>query len=542
MAVPVYTTDLVTIAYADDDAPDAGGGTWTEMVGHTGGGADTPDTDYFIFGAGCITQAVAGKTGTQAGLQYNYGSDIGGSFKTGTCVFMWHVMLAGNAMDSFANGGMRMYIGDAAGDWYGWKTGGYNFARNPYGGWHNVVVDPTFTGDYQEGTPTLGAYQYFCSLPNMVNAVSKGNVHGVDAIRYGRGSFIVSGGEHTAGYSTFAGMAAANDDQNARWGLFQAQAGGYLWKGQMDIGVRSLPNSAFFVDSYRSITVDDTPRTYRKFNQIRVINPNTKLNWTGINVSSLSPTGGLLSPGQFEVVDDAEVRKDTCVFTDLDRFVYKHNGIIQDSTYRRCENIRQGTTAFTRCVFEDSRGSAAVSASDLEQISYCDFTRDLNRGGRSHAIAISASGSYNFTGNTFSDYGPTATPSAAILNNSGGLVTINVLDGGDSPTYENRGSSTTNVIVSVSYTLTGLVSGSEVQIVTQTNETPLYHLEIATEEDGITAGKKKAVYSYNYTTDTPIYAYIHHVDYRWLRVTDVLTNESKSQGVAQQFDQWYSNP
>ena len=157
-------------------------------------------------------------------------------------------------------------------------------------------------------------------------------------------------------------------------------------------------------------------------------------------------------------------------------------------------------------------------------------------------------GSYNFSGNTFTGYGASGTVSAAFFNDSGDLITLSIIGGGDSPTVFNApDGSTTDVVLSVSYTLTGLIENTEVQIVTQALETDIYHLENATQDDGGGQGRKKAVFSYSYSddlggTDTPVWIYLHHLDYEWTKVTDILTAQNKSVPVSQKTDRNYSNP
>ena len=77
----------------------------------------------------------------------------------------------------------------------------------------------------------------------------------------------------------------------------------------------------------------------------------------------------------------------------------------------------------------------------------------FTRGSSSHAIVITATGTYDFDTFTYSGYGSDATNTAAIRNESGGAVTINV-NGGDTPTVQNgTGASTTLVINPVSLTI-----------------------------------------------------------------------------------------
>ena len=252
--------------------------------------------------------------------------------------------------------------------------------------------------------------------------------------------------------------------------------------------------------------------------------------------------GDGLSTGQLEVVDDCDVAIDTCAFTDMGTFIFQSNSTIIDTTFRRCGSVRQGDGAFDGCIFEESTGTASLSANDLAKIDNCDFTSD----GSNHAIGLTSlhpRGDVILEGCTYTDYAAVSgsTGNECIYNNTGKLINIYV-DGGDYPTIRNGVKSKTQIILATTYTLTGLVSGSEVNFVEQASGDTLYHVEIATDDDGGGTGTKQVIYSYSYVSDIPIYIYIHKVEYVWLNVTDTLTNVNKITPVAQQIDRWYSNP
>ena len=105
MTPPSYTTDLTNITAADNNTG------WSELTGHTSGGADATETDYFIHNGACVSQSTGAATGTTAGMEFDYGSDMSGSFSAGDCFFVWHVFLPANAVDTFANGGLRFGVG-----------------------------------------------------------------------------------------------------------------------------------------------------------------------------------------------------------------------------------------------------------------------------------------------------------------------------------------------------------------------------------------------------------------------------------------------
>jgi len=107
-------------------------------------------------------------------------------------------------------------------------------------------------------------------------------------------------------------------------------------------------------------------------------------------------------------------------------------------------------------------GVAFITTNDLAKISDTAFD---NTGGAGHAIELTAAGTYTFTGNTFTGYGADASNNAAIYNNSGGAVTINIAGGGGTPTYRNgAGASTTIVAGAVTVKVTAITdAGTPIQ-------------------------------------------------------------------------------
>ena len=131
MVAPSYTTDLNLISTME------GASTGDEFVNMTQGGSPVLDADYFIQGAACHTADQKNKTGLQS-IAFDYGATI--SFATGECIFMWQVLLAGNAIELEANGGYRLIAGTDLTNWDSWYVGGSDGFRNPYGGWQNSVA------------------------------------------------------------------------------------------------------------------------------------------------------------------------------------------------------------------------------------------------------------------------------------------------------------------------------------------------------------------------------------------------------------------
>lgn len=436
MAVAIYNTDLSTITLCE------AGETYEEFVGYALGDNAAVETDWYLQGSACASDEANNKTGVGHSIGKDYGSSV--SFSAGDCFFAWMMCMAGNAVDTFVNGGYRVLIGPSTTNFDGWAVGGRDFGRNPYGGWTNVVVDPTHAADYTGGTGGTGTYQHFGIAFKMTSGISKGRPNCADAMRYGRGDLYVEHGQ-AAAYGTFTAMATTNDASAAKWGLFQAEGTGYLWKGLMSLG--TVANAVDFRDSNVNITIDNTPRTYTDFNKIEIVNASSNVEWTGVNITSLDASG--LSIGCLEMMNDATFKVDNCVFTDMDTFIFDSNATLTNTTFRRCGQVNQEGADIDDCIFDNSTAAVSLLVDNLDNIDNCDFYSD----GSNHAIELTpdhAGGSYTLTGCTFTDYaaGDGSTGNECIFNDSTGHVNISV-GTAQIPTIRNGPGASTTVTGSV---------------------------------------------------------------------------------------------
>ena len=489
MAAPSYNTDLVNITTAES-------GTWAELATtYTAGGTVTvPETDYYIQGTGCASQALsASKSGFLFSLVFNYGSSLTSVITAGKCVFMWQVLQAGNAMETFDNNGLNMFIGDsltAAGGSGGkiWRTGGKNFGRNPYGGWQNVAVDPRVNADTAYGTPT-GAYQFFGSVLNTTAVISKGSPHAVDAIRYGRGTILITGGTVATG-GTFAGIAARNDNQTYRWGLFQTEGTGYLWKGLLSFG--DATHACVFIDANRNITIDNTPRTYAAFNKIEIYNTGSTVTWSTINFTALLSTQ--LSRGNFEMMSNATTSFSNCIFTDMYTFIFKSTATLTSCIFRRCDQITQGSATFTNCLITYSTAAKNMVVDDISKITYTDFVSD----GTGYAIeGFSSADDYQLVGLTFTGYavsGGTSGNEAIHVLATGGTVNLYISGEGSADPSIHTAGATVNIIsnsVDVGITVKtsdgDLINGARVLLLADEGGTLPYRVSVTIANTGTTA-------------------------------------------------------
>jgi len=147
------------------------------------------------------------------------------------------------------------------------------------------------------------------------------------------------------------------------------------------------------------------------------------------------------------------------------------------------------------------------------------------------AVTVTVADTYGanaFAGHSFSGN------SVGLRNTSGGAVTVNA-SAGDSPeaAIENLASGTVTVNNTVTYTLDGLKTGSEVRIYKTSDGSALAGTESST---------TSFAYSYTYISNTNIYVNIIHNDYEWLAINDTLISTDKTTKVFQRTDRNYSNP
>ncbi len=170
----------------------------------------------------------------------------------------------------------------------------------------------------------------------------------------------------------------------------------------------------------------------------------------------------------------------------------------------------------------------------------CTFTGSASSG---HAIRIDTPGTYTLTSNTFTSYGADETTSAAIFNNSGGLVTINLAGGGSSPTVRNGAGASTVVAVSATLTIkivddagVAITATCEVTVVKDADVSILYNVENVT--TGTTA------YAYSSGAGTVTYINIVNVTgYQPKTVNNhILASANETITVQLDVDRFYANP
>ena len=462
MAVASYTTDLADFETFEGTP----GGSLVEMTNFTTTQQNTfadDDTDNPIQSNthGSVAQRTAG-----AG-SIVFDRTTGVTLAAGEAFFIWANFLQSQAVDTFTNDGIVGFVGTGTGAYYVWTIGGSDFGRNPYGGYANYVIDPTITtGRTTQGSPGT-TYTHVGWGANVIAAIAKGSPFNIDAIRYGRGEVIVTGGTTPDPAAEFDSLAAQNDAVANRWGLFSEQFGSYLWKGLISLGTSAT--AVDFQAANRIITIDNTLRVAAGFNRIEINNTSSNIDWDAINITSLST----VSRGQFEMIDGATLDFNTCVFTDMDTFIFnKGTGAcnLLNNTWRRCRAITQGGATFTNCLFDNTDSGATESlistTTTISLITNCDFNRASGTVNAVFIDNITTTGTLTWSGNSLTGYG-SQTVGTGISSTAGGAlrlrftsgtptITISVVSGATVPTVEivnAGGTGTVNIEQNVGITI-----------------------------------------------------------------------------------------
>ena len=233
-----------------------------------------------------------------------------------------------------------------------------------------------------------------------------------------------------------------------RWGLVQAQKGGYLFKGLAHLGTDTTP--VYMSDSNVNLTIDDVSKVTASFNGFEIRNVASVVKWKKVNITSLST----VSRGYFKMVDNAIHEPDDCVFTDMGTFEYLSNAVPIKITHSRCDLVTQGGATMVDGYINNPNGPIGILIDNLNIITgYTFISTGSNYGADLGTVATI---SYNWNnkeeghviGVAGTDVGVTPTGNETLLVsvNAGEVLTISVASGASTPSVANSGLGTVDVI------------------------------------------------------------------------------------------------
>lgn len=524
MATAVYASDLTLI----DDAEAAAN--YSALGGGAAGLSD--ETDYYIENSQCVSKA--GFTASTRGFILNTGTR---TVAAGDAVFVWSKQNNRNLMDTIANGGARVLIGDGTADYDHFYIDGSNSDGSDLAGWRNYAVDPTETPSNTTGTPTT-TNRVGMMWKIFGSGSLKGNPNAMDVSYHGRELQVTEGFTVAAG--TFAGAAAGG--LTARWGLFYEVAGGYQQHGAFVMGTTGT--ACNFDDSDRVISVLDDLFVPAGFNEFEIRNASSVVQWSNIQIQALGVNAPYLL-----TLDVGTFTGDSCFFTGAGATIFNSSSTATNCTWK--------ASAVITAAGADMTGSKVLTPTVALNTSALIWTPATDPSGllegmtfemgatATHAIefGISSPTTINLSGNVFSGYNTTTNnqnDSTFHIKRTTGTVTINISGSGTTASNLTYRSDGATVVIQQNVTLTfdTMKDSSEVRVYAAGTKTELAGIENATagsaDNRNFPASLGAGV-SVDYTIVNEQYEIIRVEGYTWPSANQTLA-------IQQRFDRNFEDP
>jgi hypothetical protein len=511
MAAQSITTDL-TVGNNEMTLMEAG--TNTANFGSGQGASD--ETDFYIQGSQSFSRKVSGN-GTVAG----FGISATGPSVSGQHIYIWANCLTPGLVNTTANGGIRVSIGNTTSAYDDFFVSG---SEDLIGGWKCYCVDYEATPDATSGSPN-GTGTVGVQL-RTIGTINKSNL-GVDAIRYGTGIDATGGGSPDPDLD-FITIATTDGLVANQWGVCQPSDAGVNLQGRIRVGADDTSTVTSFVDVDAVVTkVNNNPAG---------VNANTKTNFSGLilqgSLTTVSLTGCLflsLDTTDKGFIDASSATNAIgtstitgCTFLDWGTVDGRSSLTINACSFKNTGIVTANGSPISDCTFDGSEPVDMGTA--LSDISGSTFTS----GGSGHAITTSIStGTISFNNNNFSGY-TTGANAAINFTATSGSVTINY-SGGNLPTFQTAGV-TVSFQASSSLTLTNLKVNTEVRV---------YQAGTTTEVAGVENSGTSETFSINVGSVDIV---IHNLNYLYQKLFAIDTTSDRSIPIQQQIDRQYENP
>lgn len=519
--------------------------TINEADSTTGWNAGDTRTETFAEAPACIGQALNNATGQL------YFTDSTARNVSDTLIYVYGFNNAVQGVWNGANPPLALHIGDGTNRISFRMAGGDRRVFSHLDGpteWQQLVLDGSQASAMNAAGLTTARAGNFASLnlsaitqfgtdqTTLSKALAGGFNAGCDIIRIGNDGIVVTGG--TTGDRGSMLEVVLEDrstaDQKAHGIIREFSTNLYGAQGPLTFGAST--GTSWFDDSGITIAFENRNIGNDKY-FVAVVGGTGETHFflTGSTVTTAGPF--VRCDFDSASIDSLEIIN--CNFNALGNAVTfasdlsSETHVVSNCGFNGCGQVRPGLTQFTRNSITNSTSSATgallLDGGDGTNLGGLSFTS----GGTGHAIYITEPGTYDFIDFEYTGYGAAETTDATVYNNSGGAVTINVL-GGDGFSVRNGTGATTTVNNTVTLTLTGLQTDSEVRV---------YRTADNVELGGVENSGTSFTLNYNYEEDTEVYIVIHHLQYRYLRITNVLlTDVNAVIPVQQQFDRVYQNP
>jgi hypothetical protein len=508
VAAPAYATDLADINLAETTTG------WAALGGGASGLSASPD--IAMQGPNCIDKQI---TNSEKGQVFNNGSGI--TPGADEHFFIWAFMSTPGLAATLVNRGLAAVIGSATTAYVQFHVEG----SDTYGAVGRVgkcypiryVNTANASPPYRTLVGVPGTTPQVFGATANITATVRGSNLGVDAIRRGTGVFVTSG--ESADPATLEGAAAVNDHVDNRWGVLTRIGGSaYELQGRLVIGRNSsgTPTAAHFVDANKSILLVDTPHSLVDFTQIVIDHASTVFEITNYTVEA----AGTNNRGKLVFVSGAGGALAGCNFVNIGTSELRSGVTAVGCTWRGCDQITANGASLVGSTISGSVAATSAllwdTATDTNgKLDGTEFV--MGTGGHGLELGPNTPNSISLVDVDFSVYGADGTANAALYNNSGKALTINI-SGGSTPTVRNGAGASTD-LVSDQRTFSFAVRNAGGSPITG-YEWRLYEAsgvpgQLGTVElDGEeTAGSSTQSYLYGYAANLDVVLQILHGDY-----------------------------
>lgn len=311
------------------------------------------------------------------------------------------------------------------------------------------------------GTPGLTVVDFYALVVDQTG-VSKSPNYALDAVDIGAGLTLTGGdGADTDGvWQDFS-----DDDFGTvanRYGYVRENEGVFIVYGKMIIGTAT---ATVFNDSGQDVIFPEGLFAAGFSGvQVGLASATTDVDFATTKFTGKGTKAGEDTRPVFTVIGTAGAfDADMCTWDNHATLTLTSGVTLLLCTIANSEKLIQaGATLDGTIIFgaTTADGVAFIESDDPSKIKNSSFT--FSDG---HAIEITTPGTYNVDNNTFIGYGADGTNDAAFFNDSGGAVTLNLINGSSGVTVRNGVSASTTVNNSVTVKVSGLAEGSAAQFI-----------------------------------------------------------------------------
>ena len=436
-----------------------------------------------------------------------------------------------------ATSGLRIVVGNGTsrGNWYvtpaGFYKGGFitrviNSAKD-----FDAITAGTWTttgnpGQLTNITQVGGAFTTTTSIMGSFNNVQ------LDQMTIGLGVRADAGTVGTP--NTFETVRSADESTNY-WGWWGSSNGAVVAKGKLYIGPSAGSATSVFTDTAFSV-IFARENVASNFYEIATRGNGTDVTW---ELGSISSANSSVVRWNLTVDPSTNTFTDTnSVLKGAGTYTLSESSSFTGTTFIDSTQLIQSGSYLDECTIltaNTTAGNAFVISDIPSRISNCTFEYSAG-----HAIEITKTGSFTFSGNTFTGYLADNTSGSAIFNNSGGPVTMSIVDA-SAPTVRNSAGSTTLISADVGVTLTGMKDNTEVRVFDNATSNP--QVELAGVENATDGTSNNRSFTFSLSAGSIVDIVIVNITYENQRIDAyTIPGSATSIPIQQRFDRNYNNP